>query len=223
MRFSPILLLLSCGGTTPPFVDGGDGGSDGTAQDSIADTQMDSSGGDCKAPPINLTFAGCPTTPTCGGMIADGLYYYTSGCISDPWAAAKQNCMMLTVSEEKGTVRGCATFASGTVTRNVTATYSAKLDLPVTCTLGQPCSTVEGILKPYFTTASCMGTVMTGCTCTVSLTTSSTASAGYTTMNNQIVTTAGGHYDYCGAGKDIGIKWNSGGTMEPGTYTVTKQ
>ena len=167
---------LACGGTsTTPL--NGDGGPDGGATNDGAANSDGAPGADggvspdaglgCNAATVNLTFANCPAAPTFGGTIVDGTYDYTTGCIADPWTQAKQNCPTLQVSNEQGTVKGCITFASNVVTRNVQSTYSATLDVPTSCLLGGSCQQLQGALKAYFTTAEC-SPASTGCTCNVS-------------------------------------------------------
>jgi hypothetical protein len=232
MRFFVLsfFALVGCGGTSIDLNDGGngDGGMnpDGSTVDSGNDvsTNPDGSISSCKAPVINLTFANCPPPPTCGGTVADGLYYYTHGCINDPWAQAKQGCPALQVAEEKGTVKGCVTIAGPVVTRDVAATYGAKLTLPPQCTLMAPCPGVETFLKQYFTMASCVSGATPGsCVCTVSSQASEVATTTFTTQNNQIVTSTNNHFDYCVQGNTMGLRWASGPNMESGIYELTKQ
>lgn len=211
--------MLACSGTTVGL-DGGDeaGAGDGAS----GDTGADGSGGGCNASAINLTFGNCPTRPACGGAIASGTYTYTAGCIADPWLQAKNLCQSLVVSNEKGTVKACLTFTSGNVARDVQSSYMATLDVPKACLFTASCSQLETNLKPYFTTAACAASV-TGCTCTVSSSYSATGGSSYTTTNNQIVTGAGNHYDYCVNGNAMDAEWASGPNREPGVYTLTKQ
>lgn len=222
-----LVFIAACGGTstTIPGTDGG--GDDGSAgndgsMNNDGSTSMDGSMSTCTAPPINLTFTGCPAKPTCGGAIVPGTYWYTTGCIQDPWAQAKQACPQLQIGEEKGTVKGCLTFTNNYVTRDVSATYGATLTYPVQCLLNGTCMQLENGLKMYFNTATCAQAVM-GCTCKVSSTASSQVGTGYTTMNNQILTSNNAKYDYCMAGNMMGLAWNMGGTPEAGIYSLTKQ
>lgn len=216
-------LVLACSGTTIG-VDGGDeaGAGDGAIGEGGADTGTDGTSGNCNAPPINLTFANCPAGPTCGGTIASGTYYYTAGCIPDPWLQAKNLCPALTVHNEKGTVKACLTFTGGSVARDVQSSYSATLDIPQGCLFNATCAQLENNIKQYFTTASCAAAV-SGCTCTVSSSYAATGGSTYTTTNNQIVTGAGNHYNYCVAGNAMDAEWASGPNREPGVYTLGKQ
>lgn len=221
------LLVAACGGseTTIPPNDGGGGGGDGTTGSdgtTGTDTGSDSPLGGCNAPPINLTFTGCPAKPTCGGAIADGTYYYTTGCIPDPWAQAKQACQALQVSNETGTVKACVNFAGGIVSRNVQSSYSATLMIPTACLLGGTCMQAETNLKNFFTTASCSQAAL-GCNCMVSSTYVGTGATTFTTANNQLTTGQNNVYDYCAMGNMLGMQFNSGPNREPGVYTLMKQ
>ena len=212
--------FVACGGTsTNVLADGGDAATDGGGG---TDSGNDGSMSNCNAPTIDLTFANCPARPMCGGMIASGTYYYTAGCISDPWARSKMVCPQLMVTEEKGTVKGCLTFTSNYVTRDVSAVYGATLGYPTQCLLGGSCTQVETVRKMYFNPATCLAS-SSGCSCKVSSTSSSMLGVGYTTMTNQIVTTTNQHYDYCVNGNMLGLQWASGGTTEVGVYSLTKQ
>ena len=216
--------IAACGGTSVNLPDGGDDDSgapvDGAAPDGGG--SADGGGGACGAASVALTFGNCPAPPTCGGAIADGTWVYTAGCLPDPWAQAKTYCKALVVSGEQGTVRSCVTFSGATVSRDVSASYSAKLDYPTACLLGGTCTTLEAYLKPYFTQASCAPSA-TGCSCAVSSKSSGTVSTGFTLQNNQVVTSANGHYDYCVSGATMGMRYASGPSPEPGIYTLTKK
>jgi len=223
--------LAACGGvSTTPLDDGGtgsDGGSNSDAATSDGGGGNDGGGNpeaglSCNAQTVNLTFSGCPAAPTCGGTIVDGVYDYMAGCIADPWAQAKQNCQSLQVSNEQGTVKGCITFAGGTAMRNVQSSYSATLAVPSSCLFNGTCAQLEGALKAYFPTATCAAAT-TGCTCNVSSSYSGIGAVTYTTTNNQVVTSANNHYDYCVNGMSLGMRWASGPNPEPGIYTLTKQ
>ena len=225
------LLLLACSGSsigTSPGTDGGttDAGhpvdAAGTAEGGDTGTTSEAGVGPCNASTINLTFGTCPAAPTCGGTIADGTYYYTTGCLPDPWAQTKAACPAAQVSNEQGTVKGCVTFAGGTVDRNVTSTYGATLDLPTSCLFGGTCAQLETLLKQYIQTASCTASA-SGCTCSASQSYMATAGGSYTTSSNQITTSLGNHYDYCVNGGTLGVQWLSGPNAEPGNYTLTKQ
>jgi hypothetical protein len=232
------LLLAACGGASTTDIDGG-GGDGGGSNDSGATTDgggTDGGGTDgggteggstdggsaCNAPTIDLTFASCPADPTCGGTIADGMYYYTTGCIPDPWAQAKQGCQALTVSNQKGSVKGCVTFAGGVVTRDVQSSYSATLNVPTSCLLGGTCTQLQNLLQNYLPTATCTASTG-GCTCDVSASYAGTGAGAYTTSNNQIVTSTNNHYDYCITGTGMDVQWKSGPNTEPGVYSLTKQ
>src|SRR2546430_15073843 len=122
-------VLIACGGTSTTIGDGGPEGStgEGGTTEGGSDGGGDGSISNCMAPSIDLTFTNCPARPSCGGAIAAGTYFYTSGCISDPWAQAKMACNQLKISNEKGTVKGCLTFTANFVSRDVAASYGATL------------------------------------------------------------------------------------------------
>jgi hypothetical protein len=142
--------------------------------------------------------------------------------VPDPWAQAKQYCNTLQVSEQAGTVKGCITFTGSTASRDVAASYSAKLTYPTACLLGASCATLEGYLKPYFTQASCAA-ASSGCVCSVASSTASIATVGYSLQANQVVTSTNGRYDYCVSGNNLGMRYVSGPSPEPGIYQLTKQ
>lgn len=210
----------SSGGSTT------DGGGDGAPSDGsmLGDTGANPDGAipDCTAPSVSLTFANCPPEPTCGGTIVDGTYFYTAGCLNDPWAQAKMTCPSLQVTNQQGAVKGCVSFTASIVARDVTSNYSATATFPTACLAGSTCTQLQTLLLTYFQKATCTA-ASGGCSCDVSSTYSSQAAGAFTTSNNQIVTSAGNHYDYCMNGNDMGISYLSGPTPEPGNYTLTKQ
>ncbi len=229
--------VLACGGSTTDIGDSGsDGGptNDATTKDTstsdvaVADGQgpPDTGNGDSSAPcgakAVNLTFANCPTQPTCGGTIVDGIYDYTTGCIPTPWAQAQQNCPTLKVSNEQGTVQGCITFAGNLATRDVQSSYSATLAVPSSCLFNSTCTQLQGYLTQAGLTATCAASTG-GCTCNVSSSYAGTGATTYTATNNQVVTSTNNHYDYCMGTGTIDMQWVSGPNAEPGVYTLTKQ
>ncbi len=222
-------VIIACGGSTTTI---GDGGTDAgpTNDATVADTSTNDTGSGNDATTdslvscgqsVNLTFGNCPAAPTCGGTIVDGTYDYTTGCIADPWAQAKQNCQTLQVSNEQGTVKGCITFAGGTSTRNVQTSYSATLAVPTSCLFGGTCAQLQALLNNAIT-ATCTNAT-SGCTCDVSSTSAGIGTTTYTTVNNQVVTSTNVKYDYCVGTGTIDMQWASGGNPEPGVYTLTKQ
>ena len=66
-------------------------------------------------------------------------------------------------------------------------------------------------------------TATTGCKCDVSASYAGQGSGTYTTSNDQVVTSANNHYDYCVGSGSIDMQWVSGPNAEPGVYTLTKQ
>jgi len=216
-------IVAACGGTSTTIP--GDGGGDGSTSNEGStggDAANDSPLGGCNATPINLTFGNCPAKPTCGGTIADGNYYYTTGCIPDPWAQAKATCMALVVSDEKGTVKACVSFMGGIVSRNVVSSYTATLTIPTSCLLGGSCMQAEAGLKQFFTMATCAQS-SSGCSCMVGSNYVGTGATTYTTANNQVTTGQNNVYDYCVAGNMLGLQFASGPNREAGTYSLTKQ
>jgi hypothetical protein len=224
------IFLAACGGSSTTLDGGTDsgpsndgGGTDGQTNDGGGtDGQTNDGGSNCNAATVNLTFGNCPADPTCGGTIADGTYDYTTGCLPDPWAQAGTNCQGLQVTNQQGTVKGCVTFAGSLVTRDVQAAYSATLGVPTACLLGGTCTQLQTLLANYFPTATCSAS-STGCTCDVSSSYTGTGTGTYSTSNNQIVTSANNHYDYCVNGTAMDVQWKSGPNAEPGVYTLTKQ
>ncbi len=210
------------GGTT----DGGttDGGAtDGGTTDGGTTDGGGADGGvlNCaNAKPVVLTIGSCSTLTACGGD-PTGTWNYTQGCLADPFAQAKKTCQALNVTQQTATVQGCIQFAGNLVGRNVKVSYSASATFPLACALGD-CANAETALKGYFQTATCTKST-TECNCTVASTYTTTGGDTYSTANNQIVTGAGDHYDFCVNGTSLGYSHVSGSAQEPGNYTLTKQ
>jgi hypothetical protein len=227
--FSVVLLALGCGGTTTTI--GDDGGSDaapmmdGAAADVTVDVSVDvhdASNTTCNAQVVNLSFDNCPATPMCGGTIADGVYDYTAGCIPSPWGAFQMQCPALQVTGQMGTVQGCATYMSGSLTQVLSTSYSATLGVPAQCLFNATCMQLQTQLANYFTTVMCTAAT-TGCDCAVALTTNASDTVSYMTSNNQIVTSTNDHYNYCVQGTSLTTEFASGPNPSSGVYSATHQ
>jgi hypothetical protein len=144
-----------------------------------------------------------------------GSYDYTGGCVTDVFAAARQQCPTLDSSQAKVTVTGTLYFAGNALTRRVTSNISGSIKLPMACTAGQ-CAQAELALKQGFDTATCTGT--SDCTCTVTKVSKTENATTFTTSGNNVTTADGETYQICSnatgfdysgksAGSEVGV-WN---------------
>jgi hypothetical protein len=137
-----------------------------------------------------------------------------------------------TCVQGKGTIEMCPTattsfegiHASGTMTFNADMTGSSsivitgglKLNVPASCTGGQSCSTVEGLLKAElvndadapFSGVACTGTDTCACTFTFKGT-PMTAGGAYSTAGS-VLTQGTDQSDYCVAGNELRLKSRTG-------------
>ncbi len=208
------------------------GGSSGTTSSSggassssgSSDTTTGSSSGDPKLSPPSTTPAtvaingSCPSFTACGGDL-QGTFDYTSGCVSDVFAAARQQCPSLDASNAKVTVTGSLYFAGNGLVRKVSSKIEGSIKLPASCTQGQ-CALVESALKSGFDSVSCTGT--SDCTCTVTKLEANDSSTTFTVSGSVATTADGDTYDFCEKAGSLQYSGKSAGAEE-GLWTLNKR
>src|SRR5690606_33288043 len=100
--------------------------------------------------------------------------------------------------------RGIITVGDTSLERAIEATTSATVQIPGSCTGGQPCNLAPLLLTaqpptgPGFDTATCKNLGMDGsCECEVTKKVTDRSSTTYTVAGNTITTDDGRTYDYC--------------------------
>jgi len=225
VAFATLSFLVACSdGTGAPPANGSDaggGGNDaGAGNDAAATGDSGISVGD--PAPISIDFSGkCAAFAACGGAGLVGAWDYTGVCLDDPFAGVKQQCPSTTVKDLKGTVRGRVTFTAVTVQRSSKVDFSATLSLPASCTAGQ-CAAVEKGLKGGFDSATCTAAAG-GCDCTVSSSSSTSQTDGYSVQGTQVVIADGGKYDFCMNGGKMSYQPVGQSTDPKGYYELTRK
>jgi hypothetical protein len=152
-----------------------------------------------KLPAAGTSVSGaCSFPASCGGA-PEGTWAARSACVdgSKVFAQAYGICSALTMTSTPGTVSGQVTLANGTLTRDLTVSFSAALSLPNACT-GCRCSDQEAMLASTGLVANCSPVCDNGvCTCFVSKQTHIQDSESYTTNGSTITTASGRTYSFC--------------------------
>jgi len=204
----------TAGGATAGGAGTAGGGTAGGATGVMCTTAM-------MAPVVNVTFGNCPATTVCSGSLP-GTWFYTTGCSNNPFPEARQLCPAATFSNQSGSVRGCVQFNNTTVERHAIFTASATVNIPMSCTVGLPCTTIETLAQMYLPGATCTSAAAGGCDCTATRTTNINDTGGYT-YNAGVLTVDGGVYDTC-VNPSTTFTYNKpDGGIEEGQYTMTRQ
>ena len=107
--------------------------------------------------------------------------------------------------------KGTLVFEGANLKRTVTATTTAKVTLPASCTMSQPCSLVQlglGLPPPTgpgFESATCTNSASGAgaCDCDVVKRIADTSTTTYTLAGNTITTADSKTYDYCVTGSKM--------------------
>ncbi len=185
---------------------------------------------DAGTPPvIPITFAldgGCPNTvQACGGALS-GLYYYTEACAVPP-GQIQQFCATAQ-SSWVGTHQGALFFTQDTVGRNVHIQATGHITMPANCAfLG--CDTIQTALSFVFPGSTCgsSANIDGGCDCVASVDAGSIDSAPYTAQGTTFTSSPGTNlarsYPYCVNGSTLTYQDSAGNSVDPDTFTLTKQ
>jgi len=223
--------LVHCGGTTvdtPAVVDAG-GADVAPLPPSEAGALVDSGPPDSPVatkdatvdsaplPGSALTFGSCPAFAGCEGNIV-GSWKYSGGCVEDALAEAKQQCPDLVLTSIAGSLQGTITIGDTTLDRDVTAIFTAKIQLPASCTQGAPCAFVGpgiGQLLPN-ATATCTGTGV--CDCDVTITRNDKEQTTYTLAGTTLTTQGGDVYEVCAENGTLKHQQTAGTPLITGVY-----
>jgi hypothetical protein len=150
-------------------------------------------------PPAGATAASsCTYTATCGGS-PEGTWSARASCMpfQKVFAQAYGICSALSESPMNGTVTGRVTLANGVITRDLTMSFSAAVNLPNACT-GCRCSDQQARFQSAGINANCSPVCNSGtCTCFVDKKTTIQDSEPYTVSGNVITTASGRTYSFC--------------------------
>ena len=227
-----VLVVVSFGCGPLPDTSGTGGGSAGGAAGSGGGgpggggggTAGGAGGGSTTEPPtVALTFGSCPALTPCGGD-PTGTWFYTEGCVNDPFGQATAVCAAITAKNLSGTVKGRVTFSSGTqVERHVTLSASGVLDVPASCLMGVlSCAQVQTALRGQLPGATC-AVAGGGCECSVSRSQVIDDSTGYAVTGTRL-TVVTGTYPFCvGPASRLQYFKSGGPSLEDGVLTLTRQ
>jgi hypothetical protein len=212
---------------TPGPNNGNDGGSVSEGGANIEGGSTEDGGGtdggtkpaaSTKPEPVDIDGT-CSAFAACGGALS-GTYDYTGGCLTNAFAAARQQCPAIDVSGANVTVTGSIYFLTpGTLARDVTTRVTGTIVVPASCAAGQ-CNLIQTALGAGFDSVTCTGS--SSCTCTVAKTDVERASEAYTITGNRVLTASGETYDYCTQAATLGYEGKSAGT-EVGIWQLKKR
>lgn len=175
-------------------------------------------------PTVNITLSGsCPALAPCGGNLV-GEWWYSAGCMEDPFPGIKQYCSSATYSGQSVTVTGKVIYDGSNVTRTGTAIAKGNIHVPSSCAwVG--CSTIEnGILNNGCSSATCSSGSSGSCDCVVSCVGPISETFPYTSSGGVIHVAASParNYDYCVNGNTLQYHQTDNQPAESGWYTLTK-
>jgi hypothetical protein len=228
------MCLVHCGGTTvqaPAVVDAGPADAIATTTPSEAGAPVDAGAPDTSVPKeaasdaaspsgSALTFGSCPAFAGCEGNIV-GSWKYTGGCIEDALVEAKQGCPDLVVANIAGTIDGTLTVGDSTLERDVTAVFTAKVQLPASCTQGAPCAFVGPGLKQFLPNATATCTGSGACDCDVVITRTEKVQTTYTLAGTTLTTQSGEVYEVCAENGKFRHQQTAGTPLIAGVYEAS--
>lgn len=201
--------VVGSGGGGGGAVDGGGGGGGGAASNvTVSQTAA------------NVSFGSCVAPAACGGAV-EGTWDYAGGCIDDPFAAVKQQCPSATTSNVTGSIAGTVNFVGDGLYRKAKASFSGTITLPVTCTMGAPCSAIQSAMTSAFDTVTCTGT--SSCDCVVTSHVDVEDATTFTVSGNTLTTADGNTYDYCVAGAQMTERQTNSNATERGNFSLKKR
>jgi hypothetical protein len=183
--------------------------------------------------PLDITLnyqSACPAiNPRCGGDLV-GRWFYTAACVdSSILSQLNQACAGLggtiSLSNVTGTTRGVVTFTNSTVSRDITTTLNATVNIPAQCAI-VGCATVQTQLAQLYDSVSCTQAGNGGCDCSIQDTSIIRDSGTYTAAQGIITVTSGGTtrtYDYCRTGTSLVYRETTTPAYELGTLTLELQ
>lgn len=233
--FLPLLAaILACSPASKlpvPSFDGGPGDAGGTPDGGGPDGGNPDAGGqdagtaDAGTPPVvNVTLSGsCPALTPCGGD-PTGEWWYTAGCMADPFPGITQYCSTATYSNPSVTLQGKVVFDGVHVTRSGSAEAKADVHVPSACN-AYGCATIAaGIESNGCSNATCTDGANGSCDCAVDcvgqIAESNTYTVSGTTLN--VAASPARTYDFCVNGGTLKYHETDSTPAEPGWFTLTK-
>lgn len=162
-----------------------------------------------------ITYGTCANFAACGGNIA-GAWSISGGCASgDAFGELRARCSGLKESNVKISAAGTLTATSTSVTRKLSTTVSASIEIPKSCLPIPACAFIGPALTsgqvpgiPKFDTATCVDSA-TACACNVGLTATQDSTVPYTTAGSVLTMTEPTRprtYNYCVSGNKLGLQ-----------------
>ena len=229
-----LCLLVACGPLPQNNGTGGGGGSSGggtatgggSGGGSAGGSAGGSGGGSAGAaepPVVQLSIDNCPSLTACGGTPQLGTWFYTAGCVNNPFKGAQQACGAITFSNLAGTVKGKVTFDAVTVTRRVETSVSGTLNVPSSCLMGfLTCAQMQAQLRQQYPTATCAA-AGAGCDCSVTEDGLINDASAWS-VSGSTITVGSGTYDYCIApASTLKYRRTGSASVEDGLMTLSRQ
>ncbi|MBX3260135.1 MAG: hypothetical protein KF782_10635 [Labilithrix sp.] len=160
----------------------------------------------------------CAPFSACGGS-PQGTYDYTSGCVDDVFASAREQCPSLDTTNAKVTAVGSLYFKDGALSRRATVRISGTIVVPAACSAGR-CAALADAYKSAFGSISCTGTA--DCVCTIESEESANSATTFTVTGNNVTTGDGETYAFCDEGDTLEYSGRSAGSEE-GVWTLKRR
>jgi hypothetical protein len=160
-----------------------------------------------------LTYGTCANFNACGGNIAAS-WSVSGGCASsDAFGELRKQCAGLKESNVKINASGTLSANGTALTRKLSTTVSANIEIPKSCLPLPACAIIGTLLTsgqvpgiPKFDTATCTDSA-SACQCSVGLTATQDSTVPYTTAGS-VLTTGGSAqtFNYCVAGDKLALQ-----------------
>jgi hypothetical protein len=173
---------------------------------------------------VTLTFGSCPAVSACGGSLL-GTWFYTAGCINNPFSEATSQCGAATTSNNTGTVRGQVTFTPATITRDALLNITGSVHFPSSCLSAVvTCASLNVLVAQYYPGSTCTAAGGGGCDCAMTRSTRFNELALAYSVSGNTLTVGTGTYDFCVSPASTFKYTRTGGpSLEDGLLTLTLQ
>ena len=153
-----------------------------------------------------------------------GTWYYTAGCVNDPFAQVRAFCATATIDNVMGTGRGCVTFAPTVVNRRVAVSVTGNVTIPPSCLMGVlTCAQIQTTIAASFPGAMCSA-AGGGCSCTLTASSNINDNQSPYAYTAGVLTVGAGTYNTCVSPAGTLKYTRTGGqSLEDGQFTLTQQ
>lgn len=166
----------------------------------------------------------CEALVPCGGDVR-GVWDVTGGCFELEIESAIADCPGAAVTRREGRGRGRVVFGDAFAHRVADAVVEVGVMLPAICAAFVSCDTIESLIAPRVTEASCETDAAGNCVCLARSVTHIDDMDLYSVEDTHIVsTTSGKRWEFCIDGD--GLRYHDvspSGTLEPGIVELGRR